>query len=40
MTKPNIPEIQSPNRANVNATKTTKEASLRLPGGSSYLATP
>ena len=34
MTKPNIPEIQSPNRANVNATKTTEEASLRLPGDS------
>ena len=32
MAKPNIPELQNPNRANVNATKTMKEASLRLPG--------
>ena len=31
MAKPNIPEMQNPNRANVNATKTTEETSLRLP---------
>ena len=32
MAKPNMPEIQNPNRANVNVTKTTEEASLRLSG--------
>ena len=32
MAKPNMPEIQNPNRANVNVTKTTEEASVRLPG--------
>ena len=32
MAKPNIPEMQNPNKANVNATKTTEEASLRLLG--------
>ena len=32
MVKPNIPEMQNPNRANANATKTTEEASLRLLG--------
>ena len=31
MAKPNIPEIQNPNRANVNATKTMEESSLRFP---------
>ena len=30
--KPNVPEMQNPNRANVTATKTLKEAVLRLPG--------
>ena len=32
MVKPKISEIQNPNRAYVNATKTMEEASLRLPG--------
>ena len=32
MAKPNIPEMQNPNRANVNATKTMEEAPLGLPG--------
>ena len=32
MAKPKISEMQNPNRANVNATKTMEEASLRLPG--------
>ena len=30
--KPNVPEMQNPNRANVTATKTQEEASLKLPG--------
>ena len=32
MAKPNIPEMQNLSRANVNATKTMKEASPKLPG--------
>ena len=32
MAKPNIPEMQNANKANVNATKTMEEASLRFPG--------
>ena len=32
MAKPNVPEMQNPNRANVNATETMEEDSLRLPG--------
>ena len=31
MAKPNVPEMQNPNRANVNPTKTIEEASLRPP---------
>ena len=30
--KRNVPELQNPNRANVNATKTLEETSLWLPG--------
>ena len=30
--KPNVPEMQNPNRANVTATKTIEGASFRLPG--------
>ena len=30
MAKPNVPEMQNPNRANVSTTKTLEEASLRL----------
>ena len=32
MGKPNVPETQNPNRANVTAAKTLEEASLSLPG--------
>ena len=32
MAKPNVPDRQNSNRANVNATKTLEKASLRLPG--------
>ena len=37
MAKPNVPEMQNPNRANMTAPKTLEEASLRLLGG---IATP
>ena len=32
MTKPNVSEMQNPNRANVIARKTLEKASLRFPG--------
>ena len=32
MTKPSIPEMQNPNRAHANVTKTIEKASLRLSG--------
>ena len=32
MAKPNIPKMKNPNRANINATKTMEEVSLRFPG--------
>ena len=32
MTKPNVPEMQNPNRTNVTATKILEKLSLRLPG--------
>ena len=32
MAKPNVSEMQNPNRTNVTATKTLEEVSLRLPG--------
>ena len=32
MAKPNVPEMQKPNRANASATKTLEEASVRLSG--------
>ena len=32
LAKPNAPEMQNPNRANVTVTKTPEEVSLRLPG--------
>ena len=37
MTKPNVPEMQNPYRANMAARKTLEEASMRLPGD---IATP
>ena len=37
MTKPNVPEMQNPKRANVTATKKLEEALLGLPG---HTATP
>ena len=32
MAKPDVPEMQNPNRENENATKRLEEASLWLPG--------
>ena len=32
MAKPNVPDMQNPNRANVTATKRLEEALLWLPG--------
>ena len=37
MAKSNVPDMQNPNRANVTATKTLEEASLRLPGDTAIL---